>query len=59
MVTLQQDLKISIFSLCNYLGEICLKRDIANERIVIVSNIDNDPNNYLTIYLELDYYCLF
>ena len=41
--------------LCNYLGEICLKRDIANERIVIVSNIDNDPNNYLTSYLELDY----
>ena len=40
--------------LCNYLGEICLKRDIANERIVIVSNIDNDPNNYLTSYLELD-----
>ena len=30
------------------------KRDIANERIVIVSNIDNDPNNYLTSYLELD-----
>ena len=41
--------------LCNYLGEICLKRDIANERIVIVSNIDGDPNNYLTSYLELDY----
>ena len=41
--------------LCNYLGEICLKRDIANERIVIVSNIDNDQNNYLTSYLELDY----
>ena len=41
--------------LCNYLGEICLKRDTANERIVIVSNIDNDPNNYLTSYLELDY----
>ena len=41
--------------LCNYLGEICLKRDIANERIVIVSNIDGDPNNYLTNYLELDY----
>ena len=40
--------------LCNYLGEICLKRDTANERIVIVSNIDNDPNNYLTSYLELD-----
>ena len=40
--------------LCNYLGEICLKRDIANERIVIVNNIDNDPNNYLTSYLELD-----
>ena len=40
--------------LCNYPGEICLKRDIANERIVIVSNIDNDPNNYLTSYLELD-----
>ena len=41
--------------LCNYLGEICLKRDTANERIVIVSNIDNDQNNYLTNYLELDY----
>ena len=40
--------------LCNYLGEICLKRDIANERIVIVSNIDNETNNYLTSYLELD-----
>ena len=40
--------------LCNYLGEICLKRDTANERIVIVSNIDNDQNNYLTSYLELD-----
>ena len=41
--------------LCNYIGEICLKRDTANERIVIVSNIDNDQNNYLTSYLELDY----
>ena len=41
--------------LCNYLGEICLKRDTANKRIVIVSNIDNDQNNYLTSYLELDY----
>ena len=41
--------------LCNYLGEICLKRDVANESIIIVSNIDNDPNNYLTSYLKLDY----
>ena len=36
------------------LGKICLSRDTANERIVIVSNYDDNPENYLTSYLELD-----
>ena len=36
------------------LGKICLSRDTANERIVIVSNFDDNPENYLTSYLELD-----
>ena len=37
------------------IGGICLKRDTANERIIIVSNYDDNQANYLTSYLELDY----
>ena len=34
------------------LGQICVKRDNINQRIIIVSNYD-DNENYLTSYLEL------
>ena len=37
------------------IGGICLKRDTANTRIIIVSNYDDNQANYLTSYLELDY----
>ena len=37
---------------CN-LGQICVKRDNINQRIIIVSNYDDNNENYLTSYLEL------
>ena len=35
------------------LGQICVKRDNINQRIIIVSNYDDNNENYLTSYLEL------
>ena len=35
------------------LGQICIKRDNINQRIIIVSNYDDNNENYLTSYLEL------
>ena len=36
------------------LGRICLKRDNANQSIIIVSNYDDNPANYLTSNINLD-----
>ena len=35
------------------LGQICIKRDNINQRIIIVSNYDDNNENYLTSFLEL------
>jgi type IV pilus assembly protein PilA len=35
------------------LGQICIKRDNINQRIIIASNYDDNNENYLTSYLEL------
>ena len=35
------------------LGQICVKRDNINQRIIIVSNYDDNNENYLTSFLEL------
>ena len=35
------------------LGQICVKRDNINQRIIIVSNYDDNNENYLSSYLEL------
>ena len=35
------------------LGQICVKRDNINQRIIIISNYDDNNENYLTSYLQL------
>ena len=36
------------------LGRICLKRDNANQSIIVVSNYDDNTANYLTSSINLD-----